>query len=77
MCYVVGKNMLINKISVPSVITLQKPHLLKLSMNELLMIERVQPIVFLDTLISNCINDAVDEINIIFLSDLKDMTFLH
>ena len=47
------------------------------SIIELNMIERVQPTDFLDTFNRNCINDEVDEINTIFTSDRKDMTFSH
>ena len=69
--------MLINKISVPCIITHHKPHLFKPSIIELIEIERVQPIDFLDTFNRNCINYEVDEINIIFISDLKNLTFFH
>ena len=62
MCYVEKNNMIINKISVPCVMIVRK---------HLFMIEKVQPIDFLDTFNMNCINDEVDEINIKFISDLK------
>ena len=64
----------INKISVPSTITLEKPHLFKPRINELPRVIRVSPLAFLDTFDRN-INNEVDEINIIFISNLEDMTF--
>ena len=68
--------MLINKISVPSIITLEKPHLFKPSMIELPIVIRVSCLDFLDTFDRN-INNEVDELNIIFISDLDDMKFSH
>ena len=68
--------MLINEISILSTITLEKPHLFKPCMIELPIVIRVSPLEFLDTVDRN-INNEVDEINIIFISDLKDMTFSH
>ena len=70
-------DVLINKISVPSSITIQKTYLFKPTMIELPIVERVPPFDFLDTFDRNCINDEVDEINIIFVSGLDDMTFPH
>ena len=67
-------DVLINKISVPSTITLEKPHLFKLSMIEVPIVIRVSPLDFLDTFDRN-IKNEVDEIVIIFISDLKDVTF--
>ena len=69
--------MLINKISFPSTITLQKPYLFQPSLIELPRVVKVPPLGFLDTFNKSCINDEVDEINKIFISDLKDMTFSH
>ena len=69
-------NILINKISVPSISTLEKPHLFKPSMSELPIVIRVSPFDFLDTFDGN-INNEVDEIDIIFISDLDDTTFSH
>ena len=63
--------MLINKISVPGLVTPFKP-----SMIELPIVVRVSTLVFLDTFDRN-INNEVDEINIILISDLKDITFFH
>ena len=68
--------MLINKISVPSTITLEKPHLFKTCMIELPIVIGVARLDFLDTLDKN-INDEVDEIHIIFISNLKYITFFH
>ena len=69
-------DVLINKISILSTITLEKPHLFKPSMIELPIVIRVSPLDFLDTFDRN-IKDEVDEIVMIFVSDLKDMTFSH
>ena len=77
MCYVEENDVLINKISLPSTITLQKPYLFTPSINELPIVERVQSLDFLDIFDRNCINGEVDGINIIFISDLKDISFLH
>ena len=74
-CVMWKKNdVLVNKISVPSTITLGKPHLFKPCMLELQIKIRVSPLDFLDTFDRN-INNEVDEINIIFISDLKDITY--
>ena len=67
---------LINKISVPSTITLEKPYLFKSSMIELPIVVRISPLDFLNTFDRN-INNEVDEIIIIFISDLKDNSFFH
>ena len=69
-------DVLINKISVPSTITLEKPHLFKSSMIEMPIVVKVSPLDFLDTFDRN-INNEVDEIIIIIISDLKDITFSH
>ena len=68
--------MLINKISVPSTITLQKPHLSKPIMIELPIAVRVTPLDFVDKFDRN-MNYEVYEIDIFFISDLEDMTFSH
>ena len=67
-------DMLINKISIPSTNTLQKPHLFQPIMIEIPIEVRVTPLGFLDTFDRN-IKDEVDEIDILFISDLKDMAF--
>ena len=46
-------------------------------MRELPIFVRVPSIDFPYTFERNCINDEVDEINIIFRSDLKDITLSH
>ena len=77
LCAMWKKNdVLINKISVPSTIRLEKPHLFEPSMIELPIVIRVSPLDFRDTFDRN-INNEVDGINIIFISDLKDMIFSH
>ena len=68
--------MLINKISVPSTITLEKPHLFEPSMIELPIVIRVSPLDLPDTFDRN-INNEVDEINIIFISNLDEFAFSH
>ena len=68
--------MLINKISVPSTITLQKPHLLKPIVIELPIEVIVTTLDFLDT-VDRILKDEVDEIDIIFITDPKEMTFSH
>ena len=76
-CVISKKNeVLKNKISVPSTITPEKPHLFQPSMIELPIVIRLSPIDFLNTFDKN-INNEVDEINIILISDLEDMTFSH
>ena len=69
-------DVLIKEVSVPSTITLEKPHLFRPSMVELPIVKRVSLLDFLVTF-DKKINDEVDEINITFVSDLRDITFLH
>ena len=66
--------MLIKKISVPSTITLERPHLFKSSRIELPIVLRVSALEFLDTVDKN-ITEEVDKIDIIFIFDLNDITF--
>ena len=76
-CIMWKKNgLVVNKISVPSIFTREKPHLLKPSMTEILIVIRVSPLDFLDTFDKNR-KYEVDEIVIIFLSELEDMPFSH
>ena len=76
-CVIWKKNdVIINEISVPITITLEKPHLFTPSMIELPIVTRVSLLDFLYTFHKN-ITEELDEIDIIFTSDLKDMTFLH
>ena len=65
----------VNKLSVSSTITVQKPYLFGPSMFELPLVVRVSPLDFPDTFDRSCIKDELDERNIIFTSDLKDVTF--
>ena len=67
---------LINKIYVPSTFALVEPHLFKPSMIDSPIAMRVSPLDFLDTIDKN-ITEEVDEIDIIFTSDLDDITFSH
>ena len=77
-CVMWKKNdMLKNNISVPCTITFQKTHMFKPSMVELPIFVRVSSLDFLDTFDRNCTNDELDEVNIIFISDLKDLTLSH
>ena len=77
-CVMWKKNdVLINRISVPSTFTLQAPHFFKQSMVELLIVVKMPPLDFLDTFDRSCINDEVDEINIIFISVFDKITFSH
>ena len=74
-CVMWKKNdVFINKISVQSTITLEKPHLFKPSIIDLPIVKRMSPLDFLDTFDRNK-NNEVDEVNIIFISNLEDMTF--
>ena len=68
-------DVLINKISVPSTTTLQKPHLFKPSIIEFPIVVKVRPLDFLDTFDRSCLNDESDETKIIFTSDLDSITF--
>ena len=68
-------DMLINRISVPSTTTVEKPHLFKPSMVELPIVLEVPAYDFLDQFDEECIRDEVDEINMIFVSDLEDVSF--
>ena len=69
--------MVINKISLPSMITLRKPHLFEPNKIELPIVLKVSPYHFLDQFDKECILDEVDENNIKFISDLTVMTFFH
>ena len=65
-----------NRISVPNTITLEKPHLFQPGLIDLPIVIRVSPLDFLDT-VENNTTEEVDEIDIIFTSDLNDSTFSH
>ena len=77
-CVMWMKNgLIVKKISVPSTIPLQKPNLFKPSLIGLPIEVRVPSFGFLDTFDSDCINEEIDEKNIAFTSDLKDMSLSH
>ena len=70
-------NMFIYKISVPSVIEIRKPHLFEPSIIELPIMLKISAYDYLDQFNKECVNDEVDEIDIIIISDLNDITFFH
>ena len=70
-------DVLIKKTFVSSTITIQKPYLFEPSLIELPIVLRVPAVDFLDTFDRSCINDEVDEFNLIFIPDLDDITFSH
>ena len=77
LCVMWKKNdLLINMISVPSTITPEEPYLFRPSMIELTIVLRMSPIVFSNTFDKNK-NSEVDDIKILFISDLEDMIFSH
>ena len=67
----------INKISIPSILKNRKPHLFEPNKIELPIMLKIPAYDFLDQFKKECVNDKVDEINIIIISDLNDITFLH
>ena len=69
--------MIINKISVPSVIKIRKPHLFEPNIIELPIMLKIPACDYLDQFSKESVNDKVDEIDIIFISDLNDITFFH
>ena len=69
-------DVLINKISVSSTNTQEKPHLFKSSIIELPIVVRISPLNFLNTFDRN-INNEVDQINKIFISNLEDITLFN
>ena len=68
-------DVLIKKFSIPSSITIEKPHVFKPSMVKLTIVIGVSPLDFLDSFDCSCINNEVDKIVLIFTSDLKYLTF--
>ena len=67
-----------NKISVPSTITLQKLHMFKPDMFEIPIYVKVSEREFLDIFDINCVyNILSDEIDIKIISELKEMTLQH
>ena len=71
MCYVEVNDVPINMISVPSMITLRKAYLLEPNMIEFPIMLKVPGYDFLDQFDRKSVLDKVDEINMIFISDLK------
>ena len=70
--------MIINKISIPRTITLQRTHVFKPDMFEIPIYVKVSEREFLDIVDRNCAyNMTSDEIHIIFISKLKEMTLQH
>ena len=69
--------MILNKISDPSVIKIRKPHLFEPNMIQLPIMLKILAYDCLDQFSKECVNDEVDEIDIIFLSNLNDITFFH
>ena len=72
------KDMIINKISIPCTITLRRTHMFKPDMFELPIYVEVSKREFLDIVDRNCAYNIIsDEIDIIFISKLKEMTLQH
>ena len=70
--------MIINKISIPRTITLQGTHMFKPDMLEIPIYVKVTKREFLDIVDRNCVYNIIsDEIDIIFLSKLREMTIQH
>ena len=71
-------DMIINKISIPRKITLQRTHMFKPPMFEIPIYVKVSEREFLDIVDRNCAYNIIsDEIDIIFISKLKEMTLHH
>ena len=71
-------DMIINKISIPRTITLQKTHMFKPHMFEIPIYVKVSEREFLDIVDRNCAYNIIsDEVDIIFISKLKEMTLQH
>ena len=68
---------LINKISVPVTITLRETQMFRPMWRDIPVYVRVSSREFLDILDRNYKNDKVDEMNIIFISDFRDITLSH
>ena len=65
------------KISVPSVIKMRRTYLFELSLVELPIMLKIPEYDYLDQYNKECVNDKVDEIVKLFISDLGDITFFH
>ena len=68
-------DVILNKISVPSVIKIRKPRLFEPNLIELPIMLKIPASDCLDQFSKECVNDEVDEIDIIFISNLNDITF--
>ena len=70
--------MIINKISTPRTITLRRTHMLKPDMFEIPLYVKVSERESLDIVDRNCAYNIIsDETDIIFISELKEMTLQH
>ena len=71
-------DMIKNKISIPRTITLQRTHMFKPDMFEIPIYVKVSEREFLNIVDRNCAYKTIsDEIDIIFISELKEMTLQH
>ena len=67
-----------NKISIPRTITLLKTHMFRPNMFELPIYVKVTEREFLDIVDRNCVYNTIsDEVDIIFISKLREMTLQH
>ena len=70
--------MIINKISIPRTFTLQRTHMFKPHMFEIPIYVKVSEREFVDIVDRNCTYNIIsDEIDIIFISKLKELTLQH
>ena len=71
-------DMIINKISIPRTITLQRTHMFKPDMFEIPIYVKVSEREFLDVVDKNCVYNIIsDEVDIICISEPKEMTLQH
>ena len=72
------KDMIINKVSIVRTITLQRTHMFKPDMIEIPIYVKVTERDFLEIVDKNCVYNTIsDEIDIIFVSEFKEMTLQH
>ena len=70
--------MIINKISIPRMMTLQRTHMFRLDMFEIPIYVKVSEREFLNIVDRNCVYNIIsDEIDIIYIFKLKEMTLQH
>ena len=69
--------MIVNKISVPSVVKVRKVDLFEPVMIDFPIMLKISAFDYLYHFSKECVNDEVDEIDIIFTSDIDDITFFH